>query len=192
MDRSLGFGSTARNCSPSSDSVSLRLRDSYPLTSLHTVTRRLILQKARHHRVAPAVTACKSTVSGSLSLPSRGSFHLSLTVLCAIGSRQCLALEGGPPCFQQDSSCPVVLKSYRHTVHPASRTGLSPSPTGLPRPFRSPVPFSLCGSPRWLPTVYFQPLLRNAPRLARTRFGLLPVRSPLLGESRLISLPAGT
>ena len=33
-----------------------------------------------------APTACRSTVSGSLSLPSRGTFHLSLTVLCAIGS----------------------------------------------------------------------------------------------------------
>ena len=30
-------------------------------------------------------TACRHRVSGSLSLPSRGSFHLSLTVLCAIG-----------------------------------------------------------------------------------------------------------
>ena len=32
-----------------------------------------------------ASTACKHRVSGSLSLPSRGSFHLSFTVLCAIG-----------------------------------------------------------------------------------------------------------
>ena len=30
-------------------------------------------------------TACKHRVSGSLSLPSRGSFHLSFTVLYAIG-----------------------------------------------------------------------------------------------------------
>ena len=30
-------------------------------------------------------TACKHRVSGSFSLPSRGSFHLSFTVLCAIG-----------------------------------------------------------------------------------------------------------
>ena len=30
-------------------------------------------------------TACKRRVSGSLSLPSRGSFHLSFTVLCSIG-----------------------------------------------------------------------------------------------------------
>ena len=30
-------------------------------------------------------TACRHRVSGSLSLPSRGSFHLSFTVLCSIG-----------------------------------------------------------------------------------------------------------
>ena len=57
-----------------------------------------------------ASTACRHTVSGSLSLPSRGSFHRSLTVLCAIGPYQYFALEGGPPCFPQGSSCPVVLR----------------------------------------------------------------------------------
>ncbi len=31
--------------------------------------------------LAPALTACRHTVSGSISLPSRGAFHLSLTVL---------------------------------------------------------------------------------------------------------------
>ena len=35
--------------------------------------------------VTCAPIACKHKVSGSLSLPSRGSFHLSLTVLFAIG-----------------------------------------------------------------------------------------------------------
>ena len=35
--------------SPCSDSLSLRLRDFHPLTSLHTVTRRFILQKTRHY-----------------------------------------------------------------------------------------------------------------------------------------------
>ena len=83
--------------SPLSDSVSLRLRDSYPLTSRHTATRRLILQKARRHGVASAPTACRSTVSGSLSLPSRGPFHLSLTVLCAIGSCRVFSLGGWSP-----------------------------------------------------------------------------------------------
>ena len=63
-----------------------------------------------------ASTACRHTVSGSLSFPSRGSFHLSLTVLCAIGPYQYFALEGGPPCFPQGSSCPVVLWILPHTL----------------------------------------------------------------------------
>ena len=44
-----------------------------------------------------ALTACRSTVSGSLSLPSRGPFHLSLTVLCAIGSHHVFSLGGWSP-----------------------------------------------------------------------------------------------
>ena len=48
------------------------------------LTRRLILQKARHHP-KKALTDCKHTVSGTISLPSRGTFHHSLTVLCTIG-----------------------------------------------------------------------------------------------------------
>jgi len=37
------------------------------------------MQKVRGHLAAP--TVCKHVVSDSISLPSRGSFHLSLTVL---------------------------------------------------------------------------------------------------------------
>jgi hypothetical protein len=37
-----------------------------------------------------------------------------------------------------------------------------------------------------------QPLLRNAYPLTRMRFGLIPFRSPLLRESRLIYFPRGT
>src|ERR1700722_20644144 len=48
-----------------------------------SLTRRLILQKARHHPTtkSKALTACRHMVSGTLSLPSRGTFHHSLTVL---------------------------------------------------------------------------------------------------------------
>ena len=52
-----------------------------PLTSPHAATRRLILQKARRHTEIGAPTACGRTVSGAVSLPSRGAFHLSLAVL---------------------------------------------------------------------------------------------------------------
>ena len=46
-----------------------------------------------------ALSACKLTVSGSLSLPSRGSFHLSLTVLFAIGHMVVFSLTGWAPCL---------------------------------------------------------------------------------------------
>ena len=41
--------------------------------------------------------ACKHPVSDSISLPSRGSFHLSLTVLCAIGRQVVFSLGGWSP-----------------------------------------------------------------------------------------------
>ena len=81
MDRSPGFGSTPCN-------FAALLRLGFPsapvlntLTSLHKVTRWPVLQKVQCHTSNSAPSACKRRVSGSLSLPSRGSFHLSLTVL---------------------------------------------------------------------------------------------------------------
>jgi len=46
-----------------------------------TLTRRLILQKARCHTYQVLQLLVGDTVSGTISLPSRGAFHLSLTVL---------------------------------------------------------------------------------------------------------------
>ena len=71
-----------RPTTPLADSLSLRLPHN-GLTQPHTLTRRLILQKARHH--PKALTDWRHTVSGTISLPSRGTFHHSLTVLCTIG-----------------------------------------------------------------------------------------------------------
>ena len=55
------------------------------LTWLAYVTRWRILQQARRCTSYGASTDCKHTVLGSISLLFRGSFHLSLTVLCSIG-----------------------------------------------------------------------------------------------------------
>ena len=66
--RSLGFASTAMYYAPYSDSLSLRIRASLHLTSHITVTRRFIMQKARRHTKKGAPTACRRTVSGSISL----------------------------------------------------------------------------------------------------------------------------
>ena len=43
------------------------------------------------------LTVCKPTVSGTISLPSRGAFHLSLTVLYAIGRQEVFCLGGWSP-----------------------------------------------------------------------------------------------
>ncbi len=53
--------------------------------------------KSTWSRLNRASTVCKHRVSGSLSLPSRGPFHLSLTVLCAIGHQVVFSLGGWSP-----------------------------------------------------------------------------------------------
>ena len=63
------------------------------------------------------------------------------------------ALEGGPPCFRQDSSCPAVLRIAFHAGSSTSPTGISPSLSGLPRPFGCQRAFSPHGvAPRTRPT----------------------------------------
>ena len=88
--------------------------------------------KKRSRHGAP--TACTHLVSGSISLPSPGFFSPfphgtgSLSV-----SWEYLALEDGPPIFNQDNTCPDLLDFISKAI---SRTGLSPSIAGLSRPFR--------------------------------------------------------
>ena len=70
------------------------------------------MQKARGQLPQEPPTACKHTVSGTISLPSPGFFSPfphgtgSLSV-----TSEYLALPGGPGKFTQDSSCPVLLGS---------------------------------------------------------------------------------
>ena len=104
MASSPGFGSTSCHLAPCSDSLSLRLH-LIGLTLPHNVTRRLILQEAcGHTRSVPrraidrgAPTVCKQVVSSSISLPSRGAFHLSLTVLVHYRSSAVFSLGGWSP-----------------------------------------------------------------------------------------------
>jgi hypothetical protein len=69
-----------------------------------------------------ASTACRHTVSGTISLPSRGAFHLSLTVLCAIGRQRVFCLGGWSPLLPTrflvsrgtlDTNHPVRSFAYR-------------------------------------------------------------------------------
>ena len=71
-----------------------------------------------------------------------------------------------------------------------SPTGLSPSSACLPRQLGSPTLLGRVAAAN--PTMPHNPEAATAAALARPRFGLNPVRSPLLGVSRLIPLPRGT
>ena len=72
------------------------------------------------------------TVSGSISLPSRGSFHLSLTVLFAIGHMVVFSLLGWSPFlpsgFLVSRRTPDYARSFK-----VSFTGISPSLSYLSR-----------------------------------------------------------
>ena len=83
-----------------------------------------------------APTACKRTVSGSISLPCSGCFppfpHGTgpLSVF-----RLYLALRHGRRRFRQDSTCPALLRCHSRN-HPVTCTGLSPSADRLSRRFQ--------------------------------------------------------
>ena len=108
------------------------------LTWLTTASRRIIMQKARHHPALQhgALTACRHVVSGSLSSPGRGSSHLSLALLGALSvAREYLALRDGPRRFEPAFPCPALLRC-RAGGPPLPRTGLSPAVARLSRRFR--------------------------------------------------------
>ena len=129
-------------------------------------------------------TACRYTVSGTISLPSQGFFSPfphgtgSLSV-----SKEYLALRDGPRGFSRDFTCPAILRNLSS----------------------EPITCRLPGCHRLWPIVpdrSTNQLLGNSlalnqsgpttPVCKHTGLGYVRVRSPLLAESLLFSLPAGT
>ena len=85
-------------------------------------------------KVAP--TARGRTVSGTVSLPSRGAFHLSLTVLVRYRSRESVQpWRVVPPASRGVSRAPRYSGNREPAACASSGTGLSPCSAGLPRPF---------------------------------------------------------
>ena len=102
-------------------------------------------------------------------------------------------MEGGPPEFPRDSAWPAVLRTVIQEVASFSPTGLSPSVACRSRAVRLTTRF-VTSRPGLRP-VQPRPVTPPAQRrraITCMRFGLFPFRSPLLGESRLISTPQGT
>ncbi len=113
-------------------------------------------------------------VSGSISLPSLGSFHRSLTVLCAIGD----------------------MLVFRLTQW----SGWIQTRFHVPRPTQDPTRYEK-DFVYWAFTFYglaFQPVLlslsspHRSPTTPLMRFGLFRFRSPLLTKSHSFSFPLAT
>src|ERR1700758_814514 len=144
MGRSLRFGSTACD-SFALFRLAFATATPHGLTLPHTVTRRLILQKARGHftlaeaRLLPRLVGTRFQVLFHDPLPGcfspfpHGTGSLSVT-------REYLALGDGPPCFRRDFSCPAVLRIHSGG-NEVSTTGFLPSTTGLSRPIHLPRSF---------------------------------------------------
>jgi hypothetical protein len=103
---------------------------------------------------------------------------------CTIGRRRVFSLGGWSPQFRPELlGSSGLLRNGCHTSIKSSPTGLSPALAERSSSFR----LLLIDRAGQCPTPALQPRT-----LERVWFGLLRVRSPLLAQSRLISLPPGT
>ena len=164
MDRSSGFGSTPGNSTPFSDSLSLRLPYSVKLA-----TKRKSLT---HYTKGTQSPPC----GGSHCLYACG-FRICFTPLPGFFSpfphgtgslsvdHEYLALEDGPPIFRQDFSCPALLLARPDPPPNFRIRGYHPLSPAFPDRSAGSMVYSC---------------------------RLFPFRSPLLGESRLISFPPAT
>src|SRR5215472_4447482 len=168
------------------------------LTSPHTITRRLILQKARGHFTQPQKAGTLPRLVGTrfqvlFHYPSPGCFSPFPHGTCPLSvTREYLGLGGGPPRFTRDSTGPVLLGiplgsrqgfAYRGITFCADDFHASSATNTISH---SPPDQQL------RPSGPATPDTQRLPAITRDRFSLIPFRSPLLRESRLLSLPMGT
>ena len=129
MVRSPGFGSIKSDYRPIKTRFPFGF-GYFPLNLPDPISRRLILQQAHYHTFNRALIACKLTVSCSISLPFRGSFHLSLAVLFSIGHTGVFSLTRWSSWIQPEF---LVFRPTRDSasILKLSTTGLSPSTVHL-------------------------------------------------------------
>ena len=134
MDSSPGFGSRPSDLSAL---LGLAFATASAMNCLsHATENEVVGSLGKRNAVTPcgAPTRCSHYISETISSPFRGAFHLSLTVLSAIDLLTCLALEGGPPGFGPDFTCPTLLRNPSPCTR-VSTTGLSPSMADRSRSF---------------------------------------------------------
>src|SRR5256886_11549128 len=75
-----------------------------------------------------APTACRHPVSGTVSLPSSGCFSPFPHGTSALSvTEEYLGLEGGPPIFRQDCTCPALLEDLSSVVPYGAVTRYGPT-----------------------------------------------------------------
>ena len=199
MRRSPRFGSAACD-STALFRLAFATAPPHGLTSPRTSTRRLILQKARGHITTTpkgrcqAPTACRHTVSGTISQPLTGAlFTFPSRYSSTIGHQGVFRLTRWSWQIRTGFLGPRATREHPQAVGKISPTRLSRSTAAHSRAFGYPTDFSLPAAPaetaKERPTT---PVTQRLPALTRHRFSLFPFRSPLLRESLLLSLPAGT
>ena len=175
MDRSPGFGSTHTD-------LSRPIKTWFPFGSVSLILNLACTCNSPDRSTKSTrftfrcSTVCKHRVSGSFSLPSRGSFHLSFTVLYAIGHWQVFSLGGWSPLL------PTRFLVSRGTPDTAGFNIFS-----LTRLSRSLARFS-----KTVQVIYLTRVAVLYPAVHAPRFGLLRFRSPLLSQSLLFSFPPAT
>ena len=172
MDSSRGFGSHHRHCRP----IQTRFPCGSPSLATVNLSRwrdddALAGSFYKRHAISPKslvgqwpLTAGEYVVSGSLSSPLRGAFHLSLTVLVHYRSLKVLSLGGWSPQLPTNSPGFVVLRYPTRSAPPCS-TGLSPAAVALSSAFESADSSCICQTlqpPRFL--------LRRTAGLGSSRF----------------------
>ena len=191
MRRSLRFGSTACD-SNALFRLAFATAPPHGLTSPHTITRRLILQKARSHitdEASPtyAPTACRHTVSGTISRPLTGAlFTFPSRYLFTIGHQGVFRLT------RWSWQIHTGFLGPRATWDPLQQSNRFrlPGSHGLRQPFPE------LSTTHWIyhcsrsrqkpsegPTT---PHTQRLPAITRIRFSLIRFRSPLLTESHVV------
>ena len=140
---------------------------------------------------ARALTARRRPVSGTLSLPSRGTFHHSLTVL--IRYRSSGSIQAAKWSWQTHTGFHeprATTGTHPHATNQVPPTGLSPTTARHPRRFSYPAstapPTTAAAGNRHAPTT---PPPQPPPGLARQRFSHHPLS---LATTHGISSPTGT
>ena len=193
MDSSPGFASTACN-SNARLKTRFRCGSLVSLTSQHTVTRWLILQKARRH---PAKRGLRLLAGARF----QALFHSPLGVLFTFPSRYWFTI-GHRRVFSLGEWSPQLQTGF-HVPGP-TREPCNWEPLFRVRgcyPVSRPFPGDFCYNDSFLPAQTGEAVWKHGPttphaatpsRLHIHGFRLFRVRSPLLAESRLISFPPGT